>query len=104
MKFPPTNTVDPDTAIENIGPSGFGAHAASTAPAAVMCARFRTATGPTALKRPPMNQPPFPSAATALTVPATCGNREGSGVPLPVAETIRPPPVGGSCSVNSPPR
>src|SRR4051794_39859182 len=74
VKSPPTNRSLPDTARANTVLLAPGFQAEATAPDARMWARFARGWSPTVENEPPMNQPPDPSAATALIGPSTSGN------------------------------
>src|SRR5262245_34266644 len=97
---PPTYTTRSVAAIARIGPLAPGFQS-ETLLSARMRAMFNLESPPTALKDPPMYQPPAPSGVATLTVPRTFGN-PGRAAPL-TGSSGTPPPQGGPMRVKLPP-
>src|SRR2546426_11323834 len=87
-------------AVKENPPLGIGFQAATPPPARIG-ARWERGSPPTAVKDPPMYQPPEPSAAVANTTPATLGNGRTSS-PLEMSSGT-PPPVAGPTRGTPPP-
>src|SRR5437870_2360024 len=80
VKPPPAYTVEPLTARASTKLFALGLQA-ETDRSEARCARLDREDPPTAVKSPPMYQPPAPSEITTSTVPTTFGN-EGGSAPL----------------------
>ena len=104
MKAPPTYSVLPDTTSAEIVPVAVGSKAESTEPSDSRCASPVRGLPPTAVKVPPINQPPDPSGAVAVTTPPVTGAVVELATPV-VVSMVAASPIGFELTrENVPPR